>query len=156
MSSAPLVFRVVDPDQADVSALLDLHVRAARTAEYGKFAFALDHSQLKAAGITLYGAYDGSKLQVIGALKDLGNDELEVKSMRVSPDAAGRGYGRAMLDHLVAQARSSGARLLRLETGTTAQYDPANRLYATAGFVPTGAFGDYRPSDFNRFYALEL
>ena len=85
-----------------------------------------------------------------------GPDLAEIKSMHTAEAARGRGVGRAMLAHLLAVARARGFRRVKLETGTTAAFAPARMLYHSAGFVPCGPFGGYRPSDDNTFMTLEL
>jgi putative acetyltransferase len=65
----------------------------------------------------------------------------EVKSMWTDPAARGRGVGAALLAALEAEARAQGLGMLRLETGD--DLAEAHRLYARAGFVPCGPFGDY-------------
>ncbi|QPD00116.1 MULTISPECIES: GNAT family N-acetyltransferase [Qipengyuania] len=156
MTAQHVSIRTVHPSQPEVSALLDLHLHAARTGTKAGYSFALDHSALAKPGITLFGVYAGDELVALGALSELGNDELEVKSMRVAPGNVGKGYGRLILDHLIAEARKRGAVTMRLETGTTPDYVPANGLYSSAGFIPTGPFAQYAASDHNRFYALTL
>lgn len=148
--------RKVHPSQTEVAALLEFHLQSARSVTPEGFSFALDHSALSKPGIAMFGIYASDRLVAIGALSELGMGEVELKSMRVDPQEVGKGYGRMMLDHLIAEARRDGASRVRLETGTTEMYVPANSLYSSAGFVETGPFADYRASDFNRFYALEL
>jgi putative acetyltransferase len=53
-------------------------------------------------------------------------------------------------------ARARGFRRVNLETGTTAAFAAARTMYRSAGFVPCGPFGGYRPSDDNTFMTLEL
>jgi putative acetyltransferase len=156
MAGQQVDIRKVHPSQPEVSALLDLHIHAARTGTKAGYSFALDHSALAAPAITLFGAYEGETLVAMGALSELGGGELEIKSMRAAPGHVGKGYGRLMLDWLIAEARRRGAATLRLETGVTPDYIPANALYSSAGFVPTGPFAQYSVSDHNRFYALTL
>ena len=90
------------------------------------------------------------------ALKQLDTDHGEVKSMRAAPFARGSGVGRAMLAHVIAEARTRGYRRLSLETGTAALHDPAVALYRRAGFVPCDAFAEYWPSPYNQFFTLGL
>ena len=156
MSERQLEIRKVHPSQPDVAALLEFHLQVARAVTPEGLSFALDQSALAQPGIALFGIFVTDRLVAIGALSELGADEVEVKSMRVDPGETGKGYGRAMLDYLIAEARRRGASTVRLETGKTDTYIPANALYSSAGFVETGPFADYRESDFNRFYALEL
>lgn len=91
-----------------------------------------------------------------GALKRLDDGQGEIKSMRTAPAALGRGVGSAMLDHLTATARSMGMARLSLETGNSALFAAANRLYQRDGFTRCGSFGGYRPTDFTTFYTREI
>ena len=45
---------------------------------------------------------------------------------------------------------------LWLETGTTGDFLPAQRLYESEGFVPCGPFEDYAPDPFSVFMTREL
>jgi putative acetyltransferase len=76
--------------------------------------------------------------------------------MHTAEVARGRGIGRAILTHLLEQARARGVRRVSLETGTTAAFAPARMMYARAGFVPCGPFADYQPSTDNFFMTLDL
>lgn len=99
---------------------------------------------------------DDGVLLGCGALKHLATDHGEIKSMRTADDALGLGVGGAMLVHLITVARSSGMIRLSLETGNSAVFDAANRLYQREGFTPCGPFGGYRPTDFTTFYTREI
>lgn len=66
----------------------------------------------------------------------------ELKRMYIDPAQRGRGIGRALLAFLETQAQGRACRLLRLETGYL-QHE-ALSLYARAGYVRRGPFGDYR------------
>jgi putative acetyltransferase len=111
---------------------------------------------LKHAAVTFWSARDGGELVAVGALKELGPDHGEIKSMRTAPAALGRGVGRAVLKHIMIEARSRGYRRLSLETGSTAPFAAALRLYESEGFVACGPFGDYEDTPFTRFFTREL
>jgi putative acetyltransferase len=49
-----------------------------------------------------------------------------------------------MLRHLIAEAERRGYTRLSLETGSMPYFEPARRLYASAGFVECEPFGSYR------------
>ena len=76
--------------------------------------------------------------------------------MRVAPAFLGRGIGRALLQHLIAESRSRGFSSLWLETGSTPDFLPAVRLYESEGFAVTGPFGDYREDPFSIFMTRTL
>ena len=56
--------------------------------------------------------------------------------MWVNPRFRGAGVGRALVDAVIAQARTAGKR--RVVLRVVADNDPAAGLYAGTGFVPTG------------------
>ncbi|WP_343346304.1 GNAT family N-acetyltransferase [Sphingomicrobium sp. XHP0239] len=99
---------------------------------------------------------DDGELLGVGALRTLDATLGEIKSMRVADGARGTGAGRAMLDAIVAEARTNGMTRLSLETGTGALFEPANRLYRAAGIERCGPFGGYRASDFTLFYTRAI
>ena len=119
-------------------------------------AFALDASGLSNASVTFWTAWERETLLGFGALKQLDSAHGEVKSMRTAPVARGTGVGRALLEHIVAEARQRGYTRLSLETGTAPLHAPAISLYSSVGFAPCGAFADYQPSPHNQFFQLAL
>lgn len=117
---------------------------------------ALDLERLRAPDITFWSAWDGDTLAGCAALRELDSRHGEIKSMRTPRALRGRGAGRALLTHLLSEARARGYARLSLETGIAEAFKPAHRLYASAGFVDCGPFGDYAPDPFSRFMTLAL
>lgn len=76
--------------------------------------------------------------------------------MHTARAARGQGVGRAIVDRLLAVAATRGVRRVSLETGSMEAFAPARSLYAGAGFVPSGPFGDYEPSPTSTFMTLLL
>lgn len=147
---------VDDPRRPDVRALLERHLDFARGQTPAEHSFALSTDGLLDPAITVFGFRAGGTLLGIGALRRLGPDHAEIKSMHTAEAARRRGIGRALLIHLVGVARALGLRRVSLETGTTPGYAPARALYDDVGFVPCGPFADYKPSEHNLFMTLEL
>jgi putative acetyltransferase len=145
-----------DPRRADVRALLERHLEFALGQTPPEHAFALDSDGLLDPAITFFSYRTGGSLLGIGAIKRLGPDHAEIKSMHTAEAARGRGIGRSMLARLLEVARARGFRRVSLETGTTAAFGPARMLYQSAGFVPCGPFAGYRPSEDNLFMTLEF
>jgi putative acetyltransferase len=76
--------------------------------------------------------------------------------MHTAEAARGQGIGRALLDHLIDVARERGHRRVSLETGAGPAFAPARSLYASAGFAPSGPFGDYDRSPNSAYMTLAL
>lgn len=137
-------------------ALIDHHLSEMRGGSPADCAHALDASGLMAANIDMFVLSEDDRLLAMGALKRLDCGSAEIKSMRTHPDHLGRGAGRAVLDHLIEQARKGGARRISLETGSGPLFAPALDLYRRRGFRPGPAFDGYVATAFNQFFHLDL
>jgi putative acetyltransferase len=89
-------------------------------------------------------------------LKLLAEDHGEVKSMHTVPSARRKGIGSAMLQHIIAFARSRGISRLSLETGSWDYFQPAVALYRKHGFVECQPFADYLEDPHSVFMTLGL
>ena len=143
-------------DRDDVRSLLAQHFAEMRAGSPPEACHVLPIDGLKSPGIRFFTLREDGVLLGCGALKRLGPGHGEVKSMRTADSALGRGVGKAMLDHLVATAKSEGMTRLSLETGSTEQFAAANRLYEKEGFERCGPFGDYADSPWTRFFTKEI
>ena len=143
-------------DHDDVRALLDQHFTEMRAGSPPEACHVLPIDGLKSRDIRFFTLREDRVLLGCGALKRLGGGHGEVKSMRTTNAALGRGVGKAMLDHIVATARIEGITRLSLETGSTEQFAAANRLYEKEGFERTGPFGDYADTPWTRFFTREI
>jgi putative acetyltransferase len=147
----------VDPlKDRRVLALLAEHLANMHEITPREHIHALDVSGLQAPEVTFWAAWEGEDLVGCGALKELSPTHGEIKSMRTPAALRRRGAGRAILEHILREARSRGYRRVSLETGTHPAFGPAHSLYQSAGFQPCGAFGDYEASPDNTFMTLEL
>ena len=152
----PLSFHPGDLDRADVRALLEFHFREMRATSPPDACHVLPLDGLRDPAVTFWSARDDGELVGVGALKQLSEDHGEIKSMRTAPAALGRGIGRAILHHIFAEARARRYRRLSLETGSTAPFAAALRLYESESFVPCDPFGGYQGTPFTRFFTREL
>ncbi len=150
--------RIVEDSLTDpaVIELLRLHLEGMQESSPPCCVNALDLSGLQSAGVTIWTAWDGETLLGVAGLKELHPDYGEIKSMRTHPDQTRKGVGRALLEHIIATARSRGYERLSLETGSGPAFDAALGLYRRYNFESGEAFGDYESSDFNQFLHLEL
>ena len=147
---------VDDPRTQDVRELLGHHLAFAHANTPPEDIHALDVDRLLDPAVTFFSFRRGGELLGVGALKQLDRHHAELKSMHTAQAARGRGIGRAMLDHLIGVARDRGCRRVSLETGSMDAFAPARSLYASAGFRPSGPFGDYSPAGTSMFMTLSL
>lgn len=111
---------------------------------------------LRQPDVSFWSVWLGDEIAGCGALKQLDAGRGELKSMRVADAFLRRGVGRAMLDHLIHEARARGLESLWLETGSSPAFTPALRLYESAGFVRCGPFDDYTDDPFSVFMTRSI
>ncbi|MFJ4209789.1 GNAT family N-acetyltransferase [Paenarthrobacter sp. NPDC089675] len=151
-----------DPARPDVHALLSEHLADMFATSPAESVHALDHSALQHESITFWTAREDGVLLGCGALKVLGasgeadQGEAELKSMRTTSNARGRGVATMLLEHIVAEARKRGYGRVALETGTEDYFAPARRLYAKHGFTECPPFADYTLDPNSVFMELPL
>ncbi|MGH3650044.1 MAG: GNAT family N-acetyltransferase [Acidimicrobiia bacterium] len=145
-----------DARRADIVALLDRHLDFARGVTPPEDAHALDLEELLHPSVTFFSLRDDSRLLGIGAIKQLDDTHIELKSIHTAEQARGNGVGRAIVDHLIAVARDRGATRVSLETGAMEAFAPSRALYARVGFVECEPFAEYSPSRNSTFMTLEL
>ena len=117
---------------------------------------ALDITGLQSPDVTFWTVWEGPVLLGCGALKELDSTHGEVKSMRTPRQLRRRGAGRAVLTHILNEARVRGYNRLSLETGSMEAFKPAQALYASFGFAFCEPFGTYRPDPNSAFMTLAL
>jgi len=132
-----------DPARPDVRRLLDEHLADMFLTSPAESVHALDLEALSAPGIRFWTAREGSTLVGCGALKELTTDHAELKSMRTTQQARGRGVAAGILGHIIDDARHRGIGRLSLETGTQDYFAPARRLYLRSGFIECPPFAGY-------------
>lgn len=151
-----VAIRPDDLSHSAVQALLSEHLEDMYATSPPESVHALDLDALRAPDITFFSAWEGDTLLGCGALRDLGEGHLEIKSMRAARDQRGRGTGAAILRHLLDEAVRRGAVRVSLETGVEPYFAPARRLYARHGFIECPPFADYVPDPNSVFMTLEL
>ena len=145
-----------DLSRPEVHALLQEHLSNMYELSPPENVHALDLSALRRPDVTFWTVWDGGVLLGCGALKELTPTHGEVKSMRTPQAFRRRGAARAVLTHIVAEARSRGYRRLSLETGSMEAFKPAHALYERSGFRFCGPFADYKEDPNSTFMTLEL
>ena len=135
--------RLDDLSGPEIRALLDEHLGNMRALSPPESVHAMDLSKLRRPDVTFWTAWSDGRLLGCGALRELTPTHGEVKSMRTALAHRRRGAGRAVLTHIIDEARRRSYERLSLETGSMAAFAPAHRLYESFGFGYCPPFGDY-------------
>jgi putative acetyltransferase len=148
--------RVDDLAGEAIRALIAFHLDGMHDTSPPESVHALDIDGLRHPSITFWSAWIGGELAGIAALKSIDAERGELKSMRVDDRFRGSGVGRALLRHLIAEARRRGMTSLWLETGSPDDFVPAQRLYESEGFTRCGPFEGYTDDPFSVFMTRAL
>ena len=140
----------------EIRALLAEHLRSMHALSPPESVHALPLDKLRQPDVTFWTVWSGVELLGCGALRELDTTHGEIKSMRTAQAHRRRGAARAILEHILAEARRRGYMRLSLETGSMAAFEPARRLYAQFGFTSCGPFGDYREDPNSAFMSRAL
>jgi putative acetyltransferase len=145
-----------DLTRTEVHDLLREHIRSMHLHSPPESVHALDLNALRQSEITFWTVWDNGNLLGCGALKELDSTHGEIKSMRTATAHLRKGVARALLAHILTEARRRDYRRLSLETGSSAAFHPAHKLYESFGFTRCGPFGDYIEDPFSIFMTLNL
>lgn len=144
------------PGADDVVALLAAHTAFANEHSAPQDVHALDLEGLRKPDVTFFTGRCDGELLVVGAIKRLGGDHYELKSIHTAAAARGKGVGRTMVERLLAEATAAGATRVSLETGSMEAMVPARSLYRSLGFVECPPFADYRETASSVCMTLEI
>lgn len=153
---AGVVFRTDDLSSPATQALVRRHLAGMHENSPACSVHAFDLDKLRQPGVTFWSGWEGQEIVCIGALKRIDARRGEIKSMRVADAFLGQGAGRAMLEHIIAEARRAGLTSLWLETGSADAFLPAISLYESAGFRRCGPFEGYVEDPFSVFMVRTL
>jgi putative acetyltransferase len=148
--------RLDDLTGPEIHALLAEHLRQMHALSPPESVHALDLGALRRPEISFWTVWSDQELLGCGALKALNATHGEIKSMRTANAHRRKGVARAMLTHIVAEARRRRYARLSLETGSIDAFLPARRLYESFGFGYCGPFADYAPDPNSVFMTRAL
>lgn len=138
-----VLIKLDDLSGPEVRTLLEEHLRGMHSLSPPESVHALDLEGLRKPEVTFWTIWSANELLGCGALKELDPLHGEVKSMRTAAAHLRKGVARAMLEHIIREARIRSYRRLSLETGAMKAFEPAQRLYASFGFAFCPPFADY-------------
>jgi putative acetyltransferase len=150
------VFQQDDPTSEHAITLLTAHLAHAYDSSPPESVFALDPNELARPGIEFWTVWRGDTCAGCGALRQIGPERFEIKSMHTAENHRGEGVGAAMLDFLIERTKERGGKVILLETGSQEPYAAARRLYARRGFVERGPFDGYSDDPLSAFMERQL
>jgi putative acetyltransferase len=109
----------------EIAALLREHLECMAEVSPPESRHALALERLGQPSITFWAVWSGQHLAGCGALKEIDSAHGEVKSMRTAKTHLRQGVASMLLQHIIAEAKRHGYRLLRLETGSMPYFEPA-------------------------------
>lgn len=131
------------PTTEDLRLLMERHTADMHADTPPESIHMMDASELDQPHIAFFVLREGGVPLAMGAFKRIDATHAEIKSMHVLAEARGRNLSKAMLDHLIAEAKAAGFSRLSLETGVQPTFIAARALYARAGFVECPPFEGY-------------
>jgi len=140
----------------EIAALLEAHLKDFEPLSPPESRHALDLEGLRRPEIHFYSAWEDGQLLGCGAFKRLDTAHAEIKSMRTDSQHLRKGVARAILAHLIDEARALGIQRLSLETGSMEAFAPARQLYAAFGFDYCEPFADYAEDPYSVFMTRTL
>jgi putative acetyltransferase len=151
-----LRFQIDDLEGEAVRALVARHLHGMHENSPPESVHAFDLGKLRDPAVTFWSAWDADALVGMGALKQLDAARGEIKSMRVADAFLGKGAGKAILEHILTEARRRAMTSVWLETGSAPAFAPALGLYERAGFQRCGPFDGYTDDPFSIFMTMTL
>ena len=143
-------------ENPEVNELLNKHFIELRSISPEGSTHVLSIAQLKDQSIKFWSLWDNNQLIGCGALKFLGNNHGEFKSIRVADKFRKSGIGEKIISHLIDEAKKLEISKLSIETGSGNFFLPARNLFLKFGFKKCNPFAHYKEDLNSCFYTLDL
>ena len=143
-------------DNPEVDDLLRKHFIELRSVSPAGSTHVLDIDGLKNPSIKFWSLWENEKLMGCGALKFLNENHGEFKSIRVADQYRGKGYGKKIISHLIAEAKELKIKKISIETGSGEFFKSARRLFKNFGFEKCEPFSHYKTDANSCYMNLEI
>ena len=143
-------------DNPEVDELLRKHFIELRSVSPAGSTHVLDIDGLKNPSIKFWSLWENEKLMGCGALKFLNESHGEFKSIRVADQYRGKGYGKKIISHLIAEAKELKIKKISIETGSGEFFKSARRLFKNFGFEKCEPFSHYKTDANSCYMSLEI
>ncbi|NQZ24116.1 MAG: GNAT family N-acetyltransferase [Colwellia sp.] len=146
-----MIIKIDNLDGIEVKQLLQEHHDDMLKHSPPESVHALDLSSLKLPEVTFWTAWISGQLAGCGALKQLDEKHVELKSMRTAQQFLRKGVAANILQHMLTTAKEQSFEKVSLETGTMDAFVPAQKLYKRFGFRECKPFADYQEDPYSMF-----
>ena len=151
-----MFIKIDDLSRPEIQQLLQEHLDNMALHSPAESCHALDLEGLRKPEITFWTAWEGDVLLGCGAVKELDPNHAELKSMRTATRHLRKGVAKAILTHILEEAKRRKYHRISLETGSMEAFFPAHRLYEAFGFVECGPFSEYIEDLYSLFMTKEI
>ncbi|NDI35010.1 GNAT family N-acetyltransferase [Chengkuizengella sediminis] len=148
--------KIDDLTRSEVIELVGEHLHSMALNSQPESNHALNLEELKQSDITFWSAWEQEELVGCGALKELSEQHVEIKSMRTSSLHLRKGVAKRLLEYLIEEAKRRGYSRISLETGPIDTFGPALKLYESFGFQHCKPFEDYTEDPNSVYMTKEL
>lgn len=148
--------KVDDLTHPEIRTLVQTHLAEMAGRKEAILSHALNLEELQADNVTFFSVWEGETLTGCGAVKELDENQGEIKSMHTARRFRRRGVSAALLFHITKLAKDRGYTRLSLETHPGEDYAPARKLYERFGFDYCGPFGDYKEHPYSVFMTKSI
>jgi|TARA_B110000438_G_scaffold295852_1_gene339563 putative acetyltransferase len=131
-------------DNSEVHDLLVKHFIELRSVSPKGSVHVLDIAGLKDPSIKFWSFWNNDQLIGCGALKFLGKDHGELKSIRINDFFRKKGYGIKLINLMLDKAKKLNLKKISLETGDGPFFNPARKLFIQCGFKACKPFAHYK------------
>ena len=143
-------------DQPEVNDLLNKHFIELRSVSPEGSVHVLDIPGLKISSIKFWSLWENEQLIGCGALKFLGENHGEFKSIRISDKFRKNGLGIKIITHLINEAKKLNVKRISVETGSGDFFVPARKLFKKCGFEPCKPFAHYKEDPNSCYFSLDI
>ena len=143
-------------DNSEVDKLLRKHFIELRSVSPAGSTHVLDIDGLKNPSIKFWSLWENEKLMGCGALKFLNENHGEFKSIRVTDQYRGKGYGQKIITHLIEEAKELKIKKISIETGSGEFFKSARILFKNFGFKKCEPFSHYKFDPNSCYMSLEI
>ena len=143
-------------DHPEVNDLLNKHFIELRSVSPEGSVHVLDIPDLKISSIKFWSLWENEQLIGCGALKFLGENHGEFKSIRISDKFRKNGLGIKIITHLISEAKKLNVKRISVETGSGDFFVPARKLFKKCGFEPCKPFAHYKEDPNSCYFSLDI